>query len=67
MEAADQAYLGSLPSSLISSENLGLARPILWLTLGLFGITGAALFGRFLVRLGGPRPASEPEVPSRAP
>ena len=67
MEAADQAYLGSLPSSLISSENLGLARPILWVTLGLFSLTGAALFGRFLVRFGGPRPESEPEVPSRAP
>ena len=67
MEAADQASLGSLPSSLISSENLAVARPIMWLTLGLFAITGAALFGRFLMRLGAPRAESEPEVPSRAP
>jgi len=67
MEAADQSYLGSLPSSLISSENLAIARPIMWLTLALFAITGAALFGRFLMRLGAPRDESEPEVPSRAP
>ena len=67
MEAADQSYLGSLPSSLISSENLAVARPIMWLTLALFAITGAALFGRFLMRLGAPRDESEPEVPSRAP
>jgi hypothetical protein len=66
MEAADQAYLGTLPSSLISSENLDLARPILWASLGLFAITGAALFGRFFMRLGAPRAESEPEVPSRA-
>lgn len=66
MEAADQAYLGNLPSLLNSSTNLDLARPILWASLGLFSLTGAALFGRFLMRLGGPRPESEPEVPSRA-
>jgi hypothetical protein len=66
MEAADQTNLGTLPSSLISSENLAVARPIMWLTLGLFAITGAALFGRFLMRLGAPRDESEPEVPSRA-
>ena len=52
MEAADQAYLGSLPSSLISSENLTIARPILWISLGLFALTGAGLFVRFLVNLG---------------
>ena len=52
MEAADQTYLGSLPTSLISSENLPLARPILWLSLGAFALTGGALFTRFLVRLG---------------
>jgi hypothetical protein len=70
MEAADQSYpdaIRNFSSSLISSQNLGVARPILWITLGLFAITGAALFGRYLMRLGGPRSASEPEVPSRAP
>jgi hypothetical protein len=69
MEAADQAYpeaLRRLSDSLISSQNLDVARPILWVTLILFGVTGAALFGRFLMRLGAPRPESEPEVPSRA-
>ncbi len=54
MEAADQAYLGSLPTSLISVENLDLARPILWLSLGLFSLTGAGIFARFMLRLGGP-------------
>lgn len=51
MEAADQAYLGNLPSMLISTENLDLARPILWVSLGLFGLTGAAIFIRFVLRL----------------
>jgi hypothetical protein len=51
MEAADQAYLGNLPSMMISTENLDLARPILWLSLGLFGLTGAAIFVRFMLRL----------------
>lgn len=54
MEAADQAYLGDLPSMLISTTNLDLARPILWISLGLFGLTSALLFGRFLMRLGRP-------------
>jgi hypothetical protein len=52
LEAADQAYLGSLPASLISSENLDLARPILWLGLALFAGTGLALLTRFMVNLG---------------
>jgi hypothetical protein len=60
MEAADQAYLGSLPNSLISRENLGLARPILWISLALFGGTGFALFTRFMLNLGRvERPADE--------
>ncbi|HEX5825200.1 MAG TPA: hypothetical protein VFY18_12145 [Candidatus Limnocylindrales bacterium] len=52
LEAADQAYLGDLPSALISSENLSIARPILWISLALFGATGLALFVRFMVHLG---------------
>ncbi len=54
MEAADQAYLGDLPNSLISVGNLALARPILWLSLALVGITGGAVFTRFVLRLGLP-------------
>ncbi len=54
MEAADQAYLGDLPGKLISTTNLALARPILWISLGLFAVTGAAIFVRFLVLLGQP-------------
>ena len=52
MEAADQEYLGRLPALLISTSNLGLARPILWGSIGLFGLTGFGLFVRFLVRIG---------------
>jgi hypothetical protein len=63
LEAADQAYLGSLPSSLISSENLGLARPILWVSLGLFGLTGFGLFVRFLLNLGRNEPVAEAPKP----
>lgn len=54
MEAADQAYLGDLPGSLISTGNLALARPILWLSLGLVVLTGGAVFVRFLLKLGVP-------------
>ena len=60
LEAADQAYLGSLPTSLISSDNLGLARPILWLSLAAVAATGAAMFGRFLLSWGRTDPASDP-------
>lgn len=56
LEAADQEYLGSLPSTLISSENLDLARPILWISLGLFAATGLGLFVRFMVNLGRTEP-----------
>jgi hypothetical protein len=54
MEAADQAYLGDLPNALISTGNLDLARPILWIALALVGLTGAGVFTRFLLRLGLP-------------
>jgi hypothetical protein len=52
MEAADQTSLGSLPGMLVSSSNLDWARPILWLSLGLFALTGAGLFTRFVINLG---------------
>ncbi len=62
MEAHDQAYLGDLPASLVSIGNLALARPILWISLGLIGLTGTAIFLRFLMRLGGP----EAEAPTNS-
>lgn len=52
LEAADQHYLGDLPAALTSSTNLAVARPILWISLGLFGLTGFGLFARFMVNLG---------------
>jgi hypothetical protein len=58
LEAADQAYLGDLPAMLTSTGNLDIARPILWLSIGLFALTGAFVFVRFLLRLGGPEDAS---------
>ena len=67
LEAADQEYLGSLPGTLISSENLDLARPILWLSLGLFALTGAGLFTRFLLLLGRAEPAADTSGPERQP
>ena len=54
MEAADQAYLGDLPNAMISIGNLALARAILWGSLGLFALTGLAVFVRFMMRLGQP-------------
>jgi hypothetical protein len=53
LEAADQG-LGDWSSALISTTNLDLARPLLWVTMALFGITGAAVFVRFLLLLGRP-------------
>ena len=70
LEAADQAYLGDLPNALTSTGNLALARPILWLSMGLLGVTSFALFARFLIRLGRPADGEEtiasPEVEARA-
>ncbi len=69
LEAQDQTNLGSLPAALVSNTNLTLARPILWVSIGLVALTGAALFLRFLMRLGlpgdGEMPAAEPaEAPA---
>ena len=54
LEAADQTYLGDLPNALTSTGNLAIARPILWLSIGLMALTSGVLFVRFLVRLGRP-------------
>jgi hypothetical protein len=51
MEAADQD-LGAWSSNLISVNNLDAARVILWTSLVLFSVTGAAVFVRFLLVLG---------------
>lgn len=53
MEAADQG-LGDWSSAMISTTNLDIARPILWVTLALFAITGGLVFLRFLLDLGKP-------------
>ena len=58
MEAADQEYLGDLPSKLISTENLDVAKPIFWISIALFALTAGVLFVRFLIRLGRPTEAS---------
>lgn len=60
MEAADQAALGDLPKMLVSTSNLDVARPIFWGSFALLGITAAALFVRFLLRLGGSSEKTEP-------
>ena len=55
MEAAGQAYLGDLPSKLISVSNLDWARPIFWGSFALFAISAGAMFVRAIVQLGDPR------------
>ncbi|MFZ5854976.1 MAG: hypothetical protein ACOYXS_10870 [Chloroflexota bacterium] len=62
MEGADQAYLGDLPKMLISVENLDLARPILWVSIALFALTGAGIFGWFVMRLSAPKPSAEEQA-----
>ena len=56
LEAADQEYLGDLPSALISSSNLEVARPLFWVSFGLFGLSAAALFVRAILELRDPQP-----------
>ncbi len=40
----DQTYLGDLPSLLVSTSNLAVARPFFWVSIGLFALTGAGIF-----------------------
>jgi hypothetical protein len=59
MEAADQGYLGDLPSNLISTSNLPLAKVILTVSFALVALTAAVLFIRFVAGLWRSVPAEE--------
>ncbi|MGZ8438059.1 MAG: hypothetical protein ACXWXR_05890 [Candidatus Limnocylindrales bacterium] len=65
LESADQAYLGDLPSLLTSTGNLAVARPLFWLSLGLFGLTAGAMFVRAVLQLRDPASAAS-ETPAEA-
>ena len=56
MEAADQENLAGISSALISTSNLDVAKPILWGSIAVFALTGAAVFLRFLYYLWRPAP-----------
>jgi hypothetical protein len=58
LEAADQEYLGDLPSLLISTGNLAVARPLFWLSLALFGLSAGAMFVRAVLQLREPTPVA---------
>jgi hypothetical protein len=65
MEAADQENLSAISSALISTENLDVAKPILWGSIALFALTGAFIFLRFLIGLWRPArraPEAAPET-----
>ncbi len=71
LEAADQdplhnSAIGDIPNFLTSNTNLGLARPILWVSLALFVLTGAALFVRYLLRIGLPADGEAPAAEAAA-
>jgi hypothetical protein len=67
LEAADQEYLGDLPSALISSSNLAVARPLFWVSFALFGLSAAALFVRAVLQLREPQPQpAASETPGEA-
>ena len=59
LEAADQSYLGDIPSLLTSSTNLAVARPIFWVSLGLFAITAGAMFVRAVLQIRDPEASQE--------
>ena len=65
LESADQAYLGDLPNMLNSSTNLALARPIFWVSLGLFALTAGAMFVRAVLQIRDPG-ATPTELPGTA-
>ncbi len=50
MEAGNQPYLGSLPSLMVSVTNLAVARPLFWISIGLFALTGAGIFAWYVAK-----------------
>jgi hypothetical protein len=66
MEAADQPELAGLSSALVSTSNLDVAKPILWVSIGAFTLTGAFVFLRFLLSLVRRAPAA-PAAPTITP
>jgi hypothetical protein len=58
LEAADQTNLGDLPKLLSSTGNLAVARPLFWISLGLFGLSAGAMFLRAVLQLRVPGPAA---------
>jgi hypothetical protein len=48
MEAQDQANLGNLPSLLVSTSNMEVARPLFWISVGLFALTGVGIFAWYI-------------------
>ena len=59
LEAADQTYLGDLPGMLTSSSNLAVARPLFWISLGLFALTAGGMFVRAVLQIRDPKPGEE--------
>ena len=47
------------PSALISSENLAVARPLFWLSLGLFALTAGVMFVRAVMQIRDPKAAAD--------
>jgi hypothetical protein len=50
MEAQDQTNLGNIPSLLVSTSNMAVARPLFWICIGLFAVTGAAIFVWYIAK-----------------
>ncbi len=65
VEAADQEYLGELPSLLVSSSNLDLAGPILLVSLIGYGLTSLYIFVRFVAALRRPVAGRSEELAAR--
>jgi len=50
MEAQDQTNLGNIPSLLVSTTNMEVARPLFWVSIGLFALTGVGIFAWYVAK-----------------